>query len=112
MPQNYCPFDLLVAGRLKIEVKVSETMRKPKSEGAGWFFNIHRHGVVSSVPIDFYILCIPNFKNFGFKTGIYLVIPGRKIGKRLTVSVSVRSLFNQFSKYINKWKPLEDAARQ
>ncbi len=113
MPRTHCPFDILLGKYpgVRIEVKVSEASRQFKNSGAFWNFNIHRHGFISSAHIDFYVFCIPNFKELGFKAGVCVVVPSAKIGKRKSVAISGRSLINKWSQYINNWSPVTNAVK-
>ena len=88
------PFDLLCAGK-RIEVKVSP--RRPYDNK--WFFNIHRHGILSESEVDVYILRLENVPDC--KAAIHLIIPA-PIGKP-TVGITIRSLITRFGRYYNRF---------
>lgn len=92
--EHTSPFDLLCAGK-RIEVKVSP--RRPSDNI--WFFNIHRHGIMSEGAVDVYILRLENVPDF--KYAIHLIIPA-PIGKA-TVQISLRSLITRFGRYYNRF---------
>lgn len=46
----YNPFDVLVDGKIRIEVKSASMNRHGE-----WKFNIHRHGVLDESEVDFYV---------------------------------------------------------
>lgn len=52
------PYDLLIDGKYRIEVKsgAERFLRKGKYSYRGWQFNIHRHGVLNEASVDFYVL--------------------------------------------------------
>lgn len=52
------PYDLLVDGKYRIEVKGGDkrAIKVGKYRYDGWSFNIHRHGILSEENVDFYIL--------------------------------------------------------
>ena len=48
----WSPFDILMDGKIKIEVKTGRYIIKQKC----WLFNIHRHNVLNETDVDFYVL--------------------------------------------------------
>lgn len=102
MPEVNCGFDILLDGAVKLEVKAAKEIHRSLEGSAYWLFNIHRHGVIHREKIDFYILYLPPLKNWGFKSGISLVIPGSEINCK-TISISARSLMVIWSKWFNRW---------
>lgn len=48
----WSPFDILMDGKIKIEVKTCSYSSKRKY----WLFNIHRHNVLNEANVDFYVL--------------------------------------------------------
>jgi hypothetical protein len=57
MAQNGSPYDLLVDGKLRIEVKTSRPNRAGRdSQNPRWCFNIHRHNQLNESHVDLYVL--------------------------------------------------------
>lgn len=46
------PFDVLLDGKIKIEIKTGHYSEKYKQ----WTFNIHRHNILDESGVDFYVL--------------------------------------------------------
>ena len=109
MPQWGCPFDILINGQFRVEIKAAEKTRSVSNSSAKkWSFNIHRHGAISDCKIDFYILYLPALKELGFACGISIVVPAAEIAGKKTVSISPRSLICIWSKYINRWDLIKE----
>lgn len=86
------PFDIYTNKGMRIEVKAS-AFREVKQDSWGWFFNIHRHGVVNNDNVDAYILvCLPDqmLEIVGLRSIIRLIVPAPIT--ELTISISLRSL--------------------
>jgi len=56
-PYN-CPYDLLLDGSLRIEIKAANKQRKRGKKAPVWHFNIHRHGRLQENTTDWYVLCL------------------------------------------------------
>lgn len=80
------PFDLLVNGSMRIEVKTAFLNKK-----RAWTFNIHRHGKVSTDRPDAFILRLEGVPLSTY--AIHFLIPGDY--DLHTFHVGVRKLFNQ-----------------
>jgi hypothetical protein len=92
-----CPFDLLVDGYTRVEVKIA------KFNGKSWDFNIHRHGKVNEKFVDAYILRMENVP--GFKAAIHLIIQSPL--NTQTVHISFRSLITRYAKHFNDFSVLD-----
>lgn len=78
-------FDLLVDGKLRVEVKASEF----SAEKLNWQFNLHRHGKMGRQP-DFYIF---RLERVPFScAAVHMIWPGNE--SRATISFSLRGLLN------------------
>ena len=85
------PFDMLVDGRWRVEVKAAQSQR----QGTGghqpvWKFNIHRHGKVEETDTDLYILRLENVPFCRY--AVYLLFKAPV--KAPTITISFRSLLN------------------
>lgn len=81
-------FDLLVDGRIRIEVKTAQAQVTRKA--LFWKFNLHRHGALSE-QCDFYVLRLEAVP-YTNKAAIHLLLPAPQ--KKKTIFVSFRSLLN------------------
>jgi|SRR5882762_716138 len=90
------PYDLLVNG-WRCEVKMA-----PMKPNGKWNFNIHRHGKVNELEVDFYIFVLEDVPYC--KASIYLI---KKAPLSCpTVEISVRSLIVRHSQDVHNVKPL------
>lgn len=105
MPRFWCPYDLLVNDKIKIEVKSAQLQRSNGNGSSLWRFNIHRHNKVSAHQIDVYVFCIPPFREAGCRNGIKVVVPAEHI-KAKTIAISYRSLISVWSSFVDNWTPL------
>src|ERR1700690_3352708 len=87
--QYSSPFDLLVDG-WRIELKSSE----PRGQNVEWNFNIHRHGILNEVNVDFYILRLEKVP--GSKAAVHLLF--KSPVKTPTIRISFRSVINKYYK--------------
>lgn len=86
-------WDILVDDRWHVEVK---TARPREINGSvGWYFNIHRHGVLDESKVDLYILRLEKVPYS--KYAIHLLLPSPL--KQFTLAVTFRKLLNGFAKY-------------
>lgn len=100
MPRYRCHFDLLVNGKLEVEVKVA-TKAQNVAKVFAWRFNLHRHGKAPD-RVDFYVLNIPPLREFGFQSNLPLIVPFAEITKK-TLTISPRSLMTTYGKYHARW---------
>jgi hypothetical protein len=87
----YAPFDLLVDGRVRVEIKTCEGIliqnNPNKPAYRAWMFNLHRHGKLSE-NTDCYILRISGIPETNTPVHLLVMAP---FGKP-TISISLRSL--------------------
>lgn len=101
------PFDLLVDGKWKCDVKVSylSTRHAPRrSDGTGmlyWLVNFHRHGKLSET-CDFYIVRLEKVP--GFQKAVHLLLPSPV--KVLTQRYGLRSLIEKGAPFVQNFKRL------
>jgi hypothetical protein len=109
MPVTASPFDILVEGVARVEVKVARYGRRRRTmQAVNWQANIHRHNVVSNGTVDFFVVHLPAIKTLGFRSGIQLVIPGEDLRDVKTVSISARSLITRYAKYFGRWNDIKE----
>ncbi len=107
-PPTHSPYDCLVGGRVRCEIKVSEGRA---CEGhMQWLFNLHRHNKIAENGTDFYCLHVLNI--FGIKYGAWLIIPYSEIPRKKTFPVSCRSMMFKWSKWFNRWELIREQANQ
>lgn len=91
------PYDLLVNG-WRCEVKTASL----NEEKGVWFFNIHRHGKINELEVDFYIFALQGVPYC--EAQIYII---KKAPLEFsTFSASVRSLITQHSPDVMNVEPL------
>jgi hypothetical protein len=84
------PFDLLIDGKTRIEVK---TCGSVVNKGVPrWFFNVHRHGTLDESEVDAYVLRMENVPFSKYAMHLLFLSP---VGKKAIV-ISARSLLNQY----------------
>jgi len=84
------PFDLLIDGVIRAEVKTCGGAIRSGRDYPHWFFNLHRHGVLNEEEIDIYILRLENIPDFSYAIHALIKAPIKK----LTLNVTLRSLIN------------------
>lgn len=84
----YAPYDLLVDGQVRVEVKTSPGGRATYKRRLTWRFNIHRHRNLTESNTDCYVLRLENLPEASYAIHLLLRAP---IGKK-TIGVSLRSL--------------------
>jgi hypothetical protein len=102
IPEYHASYDLLVQGRVRIEVKSCDGIMRGTDERyrkIAWAFNIHRHNIIDESGIDYYVLRLGNVKLFAYP--VMLLIPA-PLGVP-TISISVRSLLQRYSVYARAW---------
>src|ERR1700685_2878474 len=75
MKECSSPFDLLLDGNIRIEVKTCDGVRGGEggeNSQIKWLFNIHRHNILDESGVDFYILKL-NYTPI-FKYPVHLLI--------------------------------------
>ena len=106
MPRTNSPFDLLVGGKARVEVKVARLPQKvspPCSDGISWNFNLHRHGEIESGAVDFYVAYLPPMKALGLKYGFALIIPALEWEGKYTIHITFKTLVAKWGKYWGQW---------
>jgi hypothetical protein len=93
---NGGPYDMVVNG-WRCEVKMAPMNSKGK-----WTFNIHRHGKLNELEVDYYIFSLENVPYC--KASIYLIKKAPM--SCATFEVSVRSLIVRYSEDVHNVKPL------
>jgi len=91
---NDLPYDLLVNGEKRVEVKVCF-----RRDDGNWKFNIHRHGILDESNVDVYVLRLEGVPDF--KAALHLIIPA-PLGS-MTIAISLRSLITRFGRYYNRF---------
>ena len=84
------PFDILVDGKIRVEVKTCSSVMKKGTPH--WFFNIHRHGKLNESGVDAYVLRMENVPYSKYAMHLLFLAP---LGKK-SVLISARSLMNQY----------------
>ena len=108
MPVNASPFDLLVGGVARVEVKAALAPLARKGFSATtWAFNLHRHNVLSTDKVDFFALFLPPMVSLGFKNGISLIIPAGDVAGRKAIAITARSLMVRWGKYYDRWDDIK-----
>jgi hypothetical protein len=87
MPFTWPQFDLLMDGKVRLEVKTSRP-RKENKNGLAWKFSIHRHNKLNESGVDFYILRFEGVPGSSKAIHALLRAPLRK----LTVEYSQRQM--------------------
>jgi hypothetical protein len=99
VPDEYnCSYDLMVAGKIKLEVKVSEQKEAPYDNrvGPSWNFNFHRHGKLNAKGVCYYAL----YCTFpGRESGIWLFVPRKIIGDRMTLTIGWRAMAREWGRW-------------
>jgi hypothetical protein len=93
--RNNSPFDLLVNGRYRVEVKAARP-----SKNWRWVINFHRHGSLKEVQVDAYVVVLDGIPGNG-KMPVYMVIPA-PFGKAI-LDLSFSSILRKYRKYIDNW---------
>ncbi len=87
----YAPFDLLIDGKIKAEVKTCLGVRSQSTDNLlEWHFNIHRHNGLSEGQADIYIFRLENIPECKYALHLLLKAPLC----RKTIGVSMKSLLN------------------
>jgi len=109
MPITASPFDLLVEGVARVELKTARHPQLgPDSDLIQWKYNLHRHGIKTKGEVDFFVFVIPPMKAIGMAYSLYLVVPAKIIEDKFTFLVSYRTLLTKYSQYVNKWSLIKD----
>ena len=108
MPDMGCPFDILVDGKLKLEVKAA-SKKQTRYTQPMWQFNLHRHGKVPENQADLYWFYIESLP--GFKEGISLIVPHAEVVGRHNIRISLRSLIVSWSKWYKRMDLFEKEER-
>ena len=107
MKETWSPFDLLVNGKIKCEVK-GAAMPQPVNGGTlhGWQFNLHRHGVIPNHQADLYWLYLSGVP--GFKNGISLIMPHSELRGKHTLVLTLRRLLTRYAKWYMRMDLFKD----
>lgn len=97
MAKFKCPYDLLLNGKVRLEVKSCGIQARK-----GWKFNLHRHGKLQP-EVDFYVLVIPPIEAINFKKFTILVVPSSEVNGTLVLCISPRDLMLKWGKFFNRW---------
>lgn len=84
------PFDILVDGKIRVEVKASTPSRNRGR--LTWTFNVHRHGILREECVDVYIFKLEEVPES--KAAVYLLFKAPL--KKKTVIVSFKSLLDRY----------------
>ena len=95
MPFIGCKFDLLVNGKVRIEVKSAEP-RKGYKGAIFWGINIHRHGVVARGATDFYWIVLFNVPLI--RRPLHILLSERAIGDTKTYNISLAEILERGSR--------------
>lgn len=102
MPQTNCEYDILVNNHTRVEVKVTDSL-------APWSFNIHRHGIIGSERIDYFVFIVKNATQMGLKNGLYLIVPSRYVTKK-SFRISPCIIFKKWHSNVSNWKEIASFA--
>ena len=112
MPITKCPFDLLVGGKARIEVKTTETLvRQKNTDILNYKFRLSRHGALATGQADFFVLRVPPIEALGMRYALYLIVPASEIEHRHTVNVTPRNLITKWAGSVNRWNLIAEACR-
>lgn len=101
------PFDLLVGGRVRLDIKTAAGVQKsPYSKVLVWNFVIHYKGKTKRDHTDFYVLHIPPIKALGMGSGLYLVVPAADVRGKKNIWISGRTLLLHWVKYAEQWEQI------
>lgn len=114
MPMSGCKFDLLARNtrtgkNSRIEVKVTAGGLRTKNGAIKWQFNLHRHGKKAPGAVDFYVLKIGTVPEFGFKCGLFLIVPARKVENHFSIVISPRQLLTDWHAHVDDWNSITAA---
>jgi hypothetical protein len=106
MPPWNSPYDLLVNGKVRCELKVSEAKVLQKHHVMPfWQVNLARHGKISHDKIDIYaICCLTNRPDKKLGSAIWLMIPASEIGPVKSFRLSIRSMAKNWGKWISNFE--------
>lgn len=109
MPRTNSPFDLLVGGAAKVEIKIAEAWQLQRNTDSKiWLFNIHRHGKMAARGlVDFYVFYLPPISELGFKYGLTLVVPAAEVDTP-TVRISPRTLMVKWGRFYSRWQDIKN----
>lgn len=112
MPITRSPFDLLVGGKARVEIKTTETLYKPKHTDIRYYtYHVSRHNELSVGEADFFVLRVPPIRELGMRYAFYLVVPANEIEHRHTVHVTPRNLLTKWAQRVNQWQAIREFCR-
>ena len=96
-----CPFDLLVNGCVRVEVKRAAFSRNR------WVVNIQRHNGLNEQGVDIYIIRLEKAPGLPCATHLIMKAP---LGKP-TVTITFRSLLTKYAKHFNDYAVIDAVAK-